>query len=468
MRVSTKYIFPVLLLLFCLDTGYAFLQYFYQPLDGDMAWNLVPAAEVKPILDNPLGLKALLEGHRYPNPNRFFSHWTYRTYLLNTPLFLQRFCEPITSVYLASALAKILVHLGLILVLVRTVTGSWRVNRQALIITACLLAPFFQSGEFRSHIGIVDAATTYVFFYALPSALAILYAMPFLDFFLRGRTDFPFVKLFFWVPLSFVVCLSGPLNPGAVLVALLLGGLAWLGGRIKLGAVPLSLLALALLAGALSVYSLYLGQFNSLTINTQLPTAEVYKKLPWGIVRQFTGKLAFPVLFLMLGINYGLLKKFAPKNPNRHIFGWVLAFAAIYFLLLPLGGFRSYRATVLRYDTIMPVTLAFIALYAGSSLSLLKKLPQLGRAWYIAALILVAAIYTNADRFDRSTYDCEKAALETIAAATQSPVALKGDCGVVLWQPYPTPDWSDLTSKLLTRWMKYLTEKICFQVPNQA
>jgi hypothetical protein len=457
MRVSPKLTLLVLLFLFCLDTGYAFLQYFHQPLDGDMAWNLVPAAEVQPILGSPLGLEALLEGRRYPNPNRFFSHWTYREYLLKVPLALQSFCEPITSVYLASALAKLLTHLGLILVLVRAITGSWRPGRKTLIVAACLLAPFFQSGEFRSHIGIVDAATTYVFFYALPAALALLYVLPFLDFLLRERKKFSTALLLLWVPLAFVVCLSGPLNPGAILVALLLSGLAWLSGRLKLANIPLPLIGLALLAGGLSVYSLYLGRFNSLTINSEIPLMEVYAKLPLGIFRQFTGKLAFPVLFLMLGLNYGLLRKFAPGHPTRFVFGWVLAFAAIYFVLLPLGGFRSYRATILRYDTILPATLAFIALYAGSSLVLLKSLPRRWRTWYAAGLIAVAAIYTNADRYDQSAYDCERAALEKIAAATQGPLALTGDCGVVLWQPYPTPDWSELTSRLLVRWR--ITEK---------
>jgi hypothetical protein len=456
MTSISRYIIPILLLLFCLDTSYAFLQYYHQPLDGDMAWNIVPATEVQPILDSPLGLKALIENQHYPNPNRFFSHWIYRSYLLNVPLALQRFSEPITSVYLASGLAKLLVHLGLLGLLARTITGSWRIGRR-FIIAACLLAPFFQSGEFRSHIGIVDAATTYVFFYALPSALLLLFALPFLDFLVRKRTHFPFAKLLLWVPLAFVVCLSGPLNPGVILVASLLGALAWLGGRFKLADIPTPLFILAVLAGALSLYSLYLGQFNSLTIDNALPLTEVYVKLPWGIVRQFTGKLAFPVLFLMLAINYGLLKKYAPQSKTHRLFGWAIAFAAIYFLLLPLGGFRSYRATILRYDTIMPVTLAFIGLYAGSSLPLLKQLPQRGRQWYVASLVAVALIYTNADRYSQDAYNCERDALETIAAAPHSPVALQGSCGVVLWQTYPTTDWSTLTSKLLVQWR--ITEK---------
>jgi hypothetical protein len=457
MRFTSRYVIPILLLLFCLDTSYAFLQYYHQPLDGDMAWNIVPASEVHPILDNPLGLEALFKGRHYPNPNRFFSHWIYQAYLLKAPLALQRFCEPITSVYLASGLAKLLAHLGLIGLLARAVTGAWRIGRQRFIIAGCLLAAFFQSGEFRSHIGIVDAATTYVFFYALPSALMLLFAMPFLDFLVRKRTNLSIVQSLLWVPLAFVVCLSGPLNPGVILVALLLGGLAWLSGQLKLREIPPRLIMLGILAGALSLYSLYLGQFNSLTIDNGLPLTEVYARLPWGVVRQFTGKLAFPVLFLMLAVNYSLLRKYAPDDRTRRLFGWVVAFAGIYFLLLPLGGFRSYRATILRYDTIMPVTLAFIGLYAGSCLRLLKQVPQRGKAWYVASLMVVAIIYTNADRYDRSAYDCERAALEAIAIATESPVALKGKCGVVLWQTYPTTDWSELTSRLLVEW--HITEK---------
>jgi hypothetical protein len=454
MRISPGQLLQiVLLLLLGLDTAYAFLQYFYQPLDGDMAWNLVPAAEVRPILSDPLGWKALTQGMEYPNPNRFFSHWFFREYLLGVPLLLQRFVSPITSVYLAAALAKIFVHLGLVGLLARAITGPGRKDWRSWLIAACLIAPFFQSGEFRSHIGIVDAATTYVFFYALPAGLLLLFALPFVDRFIHShQRHVPAWQLLLWSLLAFVVCLSGPLNPGVVLVAGVLAGAAWLAGRFRLAEVPGALLFLAILAGALSLYSLYLGRYNTLTIDNQLPLTELYAKLPAGIFRQFTGKLAFPVLVAMLGLNYFLLRKKNENRPLVRLFGWVLAFAALYFLLLPLGGFRGYRANILRYDTILPATLAFIGLYAASSLQLLRRLDRRSLGWYLPLLLVIVAIYTNADRFDRTHYDCERAALERIAASPEDEVALEENCSVVLWKTYKDAHQSEMTGRLLHRW----------------
>ena len=454
MRLNSRPLIPIILLfLLGLDTAYAFLQYFHQPLDGDMAWNLVPAEEVRPILTDPLGWKALAQGMEYPNPNRFFSHWLFREYLLGVPLLLQRWVGPITSVYLAAALAKIIVHLGLIGLLARAINGPVRKARLNGLIAACLLAPFFQSGEFRSHIGIVDAATTYVFFYALPAGLLLLLAMPFIDRFIHAvERRMPVWQLVLFTLLAFVVCLSGPLNPGAILVVGVLGGLAWLAGRFRLAVIPRKLLFLAVLAGMLSLYSLYLGQYNSLTIDNQLPLAELYAKLPFGIFRQFTGKLAFPVLFAMLGLNYFLLRKYAPNKALLRLYGWVLAFAGLYFLLLPLGGFRNYRVSILRYDTVLPATLAFIGLYAASCWQLLRQLGRSKLRWYVPLLLVIAAVYTNADRFDRTKYDCERTALEQISAAPEDEIPLTGDCGVVLWKTYPEAWQSEMTGRLLHMW----------------
>lgn len=454
MRLTSRQLLPVILLfLLGLDTAYAFLQYFYQPLDGDMAWNLVPAAEVRPILSDPLGWNPLTQGTEYPNPNRFFSHWLFREYLLNVPLLLQRWVSPITSVYLAAAVAKITVHLGLIGLLARAINGPEQKNWRNWLVAACLLAPFFQSGEFRSHIGIVDAATTYVFFYALPAGLLLLLAIPFIDRFVHsGKRVLRIWELVLLILLTFVVCLSGPLNPGAILVMGLLGGIAWLAGRFRLADIPRSLLFLAVLAGALSLYSLYLGRYNSLTIDNQLPLTELYGKLPLGVFRQFTGKLAFPVLFAMLGLNYFLLRKYLANPAVLRLYGWGLAFAVFYFMLLPLGGFRNYRAGILRYDTILPATLAFIGLYAASCLQLLQRLERRILRWYIPLLFIIAAIYTNADRFERAKYDCERTALEHIATAPEDEIALTGDCGVVLWKRYGEPFQSEMTGRLLEMW----------------
>src|SRR5688572_24378316 len=113
------------LLLFLLaDLVFSFLQYYHTPLDGDMAGGIVPAADVKPVLHHPLGTITFLNECSYPNPNRFFSHWVFKEYFTITPLVLQKFTEPIDSVYLSCALFKALTQFMLIILLAIGVSGS--------------------------------------------------------------------------------------------------------------------------------------------------------------------------------------------------------------------------------------------------------------------------------------------------------------------------------------------------------
>ncbi len=54
-----KRIFVLLLItLLFVDIGYSFLQHYYTPFDGGMAGGIVPADDVTPILDSPLGFNA--------------------------------------------------------------------------------------------------------------------------------------------------------------------------------------------------------------------------------------------------------------------------------------------------------------------------------------------------------------------------------------------------------------------------
>ncbi len=68
-------IFIGLLLLLLADFGYSFWQHQAKALDGDMAWNSIPDDDLIPVLENPFGTKAILEGDTYVNPNKFFCHW---------------------------------------------------------------------------------------------------------------------------------------------------------------------------------------------------------------------------------------------------------------------------------------------------------------------------------------------------------------------------------------------------------
>jgi hypothetical protein len=168
----------------------------------------------------------------------------------------------------------------------------------------------------------------------------------------------------------------------------------------------------------LAIYSLFLGRFNSISINNKIPISELYLRLPQGLVNQFTRKLGFPVLFIMIALNAVLIALKYKTDEGRKIinlFKWIGIFALIYILLLPLGGYRPYRHNVLRYDTILPITICIIFAFSISALYLINKMSNMQRAWYIPVIIGVLLLYTINDDglFDKN--QCERKALKEIA-----------------------------------------------------
>ncbi len=437
--MRTRLLIPLLGLLFLTDLGYTAWQFHQQPLDGDMAWNLLPDPEVAPILNDPLGVGALLTGDTYANPNRFFCHWAFRTYLLHAPVVLQRLTDPVSSVYLACTLAKVLIHLLLLLLLSRLISGGWRVRGLPFVGALCLLFPLFQTSGYRNALGIVDPSTTYAFFYALPAAALLLLLLPFADRLIHRKVVSPGGwSLAGLAGLAVVVALSGPLNPGIVLVLTVLLGVAWWRGCHW----PRNYVFLWGWVVFLSIYSLWLGRYNSLTIASDLPLLERYARLPAGLFGLLTTKLAWPLLLGGLAVNYALL-----EQRYRNYYGWWLAFALLYGLLLPLGGYREYRPDLLRYDTILPVTIGAFWLYGTGALRLLR----LGKyRWYPALPLAIALFFTLADGPVRDTNDCEREALQTIAGADHGPVPV--DCPVLFWRPVHDPATSRDNSELLVRW----------------
>ncbi|NJO91593.1 MAG: hypothetical protein HC831_23490 [Chloroflexia bacterium] len=87
------------------------------------------------------------------------------------------------------------------------------------ILAAVLIFPLFQTNGYCRHMGIIDPATTYVFFYALPVALLLLYFAPlFLKIYYNYNPEWMKYFKILWLPLALIVSLSGPLNPGVSLI----------------------------------------------------------------------------------------------------------------------------------------------------------------------------------------------------------------------------------------------------------
>lgn len=426
--------------------------------DGDMAQHVVPADDVKQVLADPLAFHALTTQEKQHNPNRFFSHWAMFQYFNKMPKLLRHFTTPIEAIYLSAAIFKTMAYAALLFLLAFAVSGSRRIWDKNFLLAAALLAPLFQANGYANFMAVVDRAPTYTFFYSIPCIFMLVYLLPLISEKFHGaaRPQFSWIK-WTWPLLAFVVCLSGPLNPGIVfvLVFVLFLEKIWSAGSLFAGikSIPKSYYFCFVPLLILSAYSLFIGQSNSMNEHSKLPLAELYARLPTGFFSQFTQKLGFPLLFLAIAVNWFLLKKSPSQQSSKTLktIKWALIFCLFFILLLPLGGQRPYRPNVLRYDTIMPVTLVLMFVFGLSSLFLLKNLGE-KRRWYLPFWVTVLAVFMLADAPDFHQNDCEKSAIYLLSNSTENPVALDCDCPVLVWGKNENPADSEAAAWLLKLW----------------
>lgn len=459
--LRNKALYLSLLLLLGLDLGYTFLQQRAMPLDGDMAAIIVPSEHYEAVLESPFGWKAIQQDTAYAAPNRFFIHWAMCHYFRLAPQGLQQVASPISSVYLSAAILKTAFHFMLIGLLALYIGGKAQFFARNWLIPALLVTPLFQSGGYYANLmGIVDRSPTYAFFYAFPMVLLLLYYYPAYRVLVQKQPVRPG-----WAGtavLAVVLPFTGPLAPGVILVLSLLMALRWAfmslkktgGGRLPQARLPggywISLLAL----NALSVYSLYIGAFN-VEHQDSIGILERYARLPAGLFHQFTRKPGLAVLLLMILIN-ALLLRFKVKNEQGRqalsILQWIGLFSLFYLLLLPLGGYRDYRALIIRRDTILPVLLALFYFWGLSAYLLLNALPTAGRRWYAGFVLLALALFTLADEPNFEANACERAALAQLHHSSADVVRLSDDCLLLAWDPIKSPEQSSLQCELLALW----------------
>ncbi|MBO3269554.1 hypothetical protein [Hymenobacter defluvii] len=458
-------LFSVLIVFVLAWLGRSFYQYMQLPIDGDLAAIVVPLGWYARVLHDPFGWAVLTHDAVYAAPNRFFAHVLLNQYFRHVPGWLQHFLAPIQSVYVAIALLKLLTHLLLLYLLAVYATGASKLNHRGLWLVMALLLPLFQTAGYNLQMGIIDHATTYAAFYALPMALLLLLLLPFYRAAQHGVwRPLRWVELIALIGLTMVVAFNGSVVLGAV--AVLLPGIVLYALRRQAQVDKMFLwsswqpILLLSLLGLLCVYSLYIGLNNSEN-PTVLPSLwERYQRLPLGFFRQFTVKLGLPLLLVMLLLNAQLIRRVLPAtSEGQHLLRslrWLALFALVYILLLPLGGYRPYRPLLLRRDTVLPIILGMVCLYGASSYYVWRYLPM-GRlrVGYIVLLGVFSAIFLNADRLHISPVDnnnCEQQALSYLAHAPAGVVQLPQACPVLSWNVATDPAQITVQAHLLNLW----------------
>lgn len=468
-----------LALFLIIDFSYSFLEYYHTPLDGDIAGGVVPAEHVQPIFDDPFGVQAILEDKPHSNPNRYFAHLFFRDYFQTIPFVFQKIVAPIESVYFSNALIKTLTHLLMVYLLASLISQTKSIFNKRWLLAAILITPLFQAYGYHDYMGLIDKAVTYFFFYAFPLMLLLLFYWYFYDTIYHNReTNTNIIEKILLIALTVILPFSGPLIPGIILivslltfihyflknkmsynVSLITNLLSHVPKKVALFFVPISLL---------SLYSLWLGSYNADYQEGILTISERYARLPTGVYYQFTQKIGFPILFLLLLINIGLIKKHFYSEEGAKIITslkWVGIFTVIYILLLPLGGYRPYRPNILRFDTIAPITLCLVYIYGISTYFILQNIKKYKQP-YIILTIVFLGIFINSDISYLNESDCEKQALMTISTSEDAVVGIETNCDVLSWGIITDSNESSLNAALLYFWNITDKEKLYFHENN--
>lgn len=469
------------LILFLLgDLTYSFVEYYFTPIDGDLTSGIVYNEHIQKIFDDPFGFKMLITGDRHINPNRFFSHIFQKEYMQAVPLWLQNFTDPITSVYLSCALLKMFVHLLFLFILGGLISGTYNILKKPFLIATALIVPFIQANGYWGHMGINDRATTYVFFFAFPLVLLLAFLTSIYRItYLKITPNVGLLMFFLSFTAAVVLPLSGPLVPGVVLIVCLMVfayyfqnlskevGISFFGKMVKVFLkTPRSIYIFLIPIAVVSLYSLFLGRFDSNFQETEISVSQRYHRLPLGIYYQITQSLGVPLLLIIIAVNVFLIKKFTHTGGGEKIVGtlrWIGLFALIYLLLLPLGGYRPYRPNILRYDTFIPITITLIYFYGSSTYFLFNNLPGRNLKYYGVFLLALFAIYMNYDRIETEKYRFERQCIESLVKSPNEVTKLPATFNVMSWYPLTDPKQSESNATMLKFWNITKEKKLHYQ-----
>jgi hypothetical protein len=480
----SKRILGVLLIVFVvLDLALSFWQNYQFPLDGDLVGIVLPAQWYTQILHDPFGWSVLTHNAVYAATNRFFVHATMGLYWKNVPLLLQYFISPISSLYAASALFTTAVQASLLFLLavyIRQVSGGPR-GHWSLWVVAALLVPLFQTEGFYEQMGVTDRAVTYTSFYGYPMSLLLVLLWPFYRAACQQQPlRVSLLQALLLIALMLVVAFSGPIATASIAVLLLGIGVHWAWGHWQTGLHHMRLNTLmrgwlswqaagllALLA-VLCLYSMYIGRNNAENSHDHT-LRQLYQLLPMGVYIQLTHQAGLPVLLGLLLFNAQLVRWLVPASPERQrvllILRWVGLFAVVFILLLPLGGYRTYRPHLLRNDSVLPVLLGLFFAYGVSTYFLLFQLKGGMRASYLTVVCLFGAYFMYADRKLEmpANNGCERWSMDQLARAQEPVVRLVNFCNVMTWAPLGDYHESDLNAQMLYYWHVTPVKKLYYQ-----
>jgi hypothetical protein len=335
------------------------------------------------------------------------------------------------------------------------VAGTFNVLKTSFLIPAAIFSCLLQTNGFQPYIGIIDKSITYTFFYAFPLLFLLFFLYPILkNNTFHHKKEIKIFQMIFFSLLAIALPFSGALIPGLLIIfGLVYCAFEWKSSKNDLKKFQLKMLFISC---ALSAYSLYVGLNNTIFQYEETPPLlERYSRIPAGLWGVFNDKFVASIFLLVTIANMLILLRIKEVNASKKVFKslkLISIFSLIYILLLPLGGYKNYRANIVRYDTFMPVILCLFYLFTLSSIVIIQKLRNNVKYAYISAIALVTAVYQMSDPPNFHDNDCEKRAINEIANSKEQNIIIYDNCGVMSWTRFSDSQESKLNCELLFYW----------------
>lgn len=429
------------------------------PLDGDVGRISGPVLWYEDVLRDPFGFIAISQDSHYGGAGRFFCHFSCKWWFDDFHHFLSKFLKnPIERIFINSSSFVFVLQIAFVYLAYLYAKGKDAFSWKMFFPIALLSSVFIQFGHFYDCIGIFDRSINYTFFYAFPILVLAIYFYPFFKWHQsEGNYKVPLFWHLLLIVLAPLLSFSGPLiQPVLFLIIVVYVGLLMSplkDYRLKMNKPLLAQLFLFLV---LSIYAYYVSKYNS-EANFSIPLLKRYALMIKGIGRLMTWSLAWPYIIAAFGLSLYLVRKYEviEWRKLRILLVFVFAFIVAYLFLLPLGGYRSYRPLIVRYDTFLPVTLGVLFLLFYMMYHLFKNLELKVWKWYSLFYLAVVASFFIADRkLQEEANYCQQGYMKQMLMSDSSVVKIPFTCNMLTWSDQDAKDQyqMDMVNKCMRRW----------------
>lgn len=474
----TKLMMWLLAAFVVVDLGQAFLQYYHSPMDGDMVILALPAEYAGEIFSNPTGLKAVLTGEPMGAVGRFTAQYSLHLFYHHVPSWLQAFVSPIDSIYLATALFSLLCHILFLYLMGRMVTRRRNPLARENILVYAITTPLLAFYQYYIVQGLIDRSPTYTFYYIWPILIIMAVLIPIVHtIFYDEEKGFGWLGFILSLIVVIVWSQGGPLIPPLAIIwgLMLLGAMGYkyiylrkfsgLNLQQKSHKVyfPAIILIIMILA---SGWAYFLKKYNPEFISNDAlaPLADRFKLLLKGLWIILTIEKGFSLLLLVTGINLIIAHKLVPQYWHRfkYFFFALAIFSLVYLAMLPFGGYRSYRPYIVRYDTLIPVTICLITVFLHTTYTVLNTLASVRLSLFTGMIGILLLFNIYGDLGIQHLETCEKNALKEISASTSDTIFLNSNCNILSWEPITSPYTSHMINDMLRVWNITDRDKLFF------